>query len=294
MPLATLHGAQRSKPNVILFRRIIARMVGCVILSVVSLGAIAAEAAEQPNILFIFADDWGWGDLSCHGHPYVKTPNIDRLAQRGDRLSSLHRRQRRLLAQPDGGDDRAFPGSLQHRRALRLGAEQCEAQHARLAESAVLRSCRGFSSRPAIATAHFGKWHLSNNMIPDSPLPSEYGYDEYGAFNCAGEQMPVHEDARNAHRLHREEPSRAETVLHQPVDSRTAHAVSHRAQSIEWRFRDLEEPRQHLRLGAVPRRRPDRRSAGRARPPEADRQHARHLQLGQRPGTSRPSDGTRR
>ena len=41
------------------------------------------------------------------------------------------------------------------------------------------------------------QWLLSNNMIPDSPLPDVYGYDEYGAFNCAGEQMPVHEDARN-------------------------------------------------------------------------------------------------
>lgn len=39
--------------------------------------------ATTPNILFIFADDWGWGDLSCHGHPYVKTPNIDRLAKEG-------------------------------------------------------------------------------------------------------------------------------------------------------------------------------------------------------------------
>ena len=48
------------------------------------------------------------------------------------------------------------------------------------------------------ATAHFGKWHLSNDMIPDSPLPKVYGYDEYGAFNCAGEQMPVHEDADHA------------------------------------------------------------------------------------------------
>ncbi|MHC4989256.1 MAG: twin-arginine translocation signal domain-containing protein, partial [Planctomycetota bacterium] len=27
--------------------------------------------SQKPNILFIFADDWGWGDLSCHGHPYV-------------------------------------------------------------------------------------------------------------------------------------------------------------------------------------------------------------------------------
>jgi len=39
--------------------------------------------AKQPNIIFIFADDWGWGDLSCHNHPYVKTPNIDRLAAEG-------------------------------------------------------------------------------------------------------------------------------------------------------------------------------------------------------------------
>ncbi|GAH17513.1 unnamed protein product, partial [marine sediment metagenome] len=47
------------------------------------LKASAASAAEQPNIIFIFADDWGWGDLSCHGHPYVKTPNIDRLFSPG-------------------------------------------------------------------------------------------------------------------------------------------------------------------------------------------------------------------
>ena len=38
---------------------------------------------ERPNIIFIFADDWGWGDLGCHGHPYLKTPNIDRLAEEG-------------------------------------------------------------------------------------------------------------------------------------------------------------------------------------------------------------------
>ena len=41
---------------------------------------IAAE--KNPNILFIFSDDWGWGDLSCHGHPYIKTPNIDRLLRK--------------------------------------------------------------------------------------------------------------------------------------------------------------------------------------------------------------------
>jgi hypothetical protein len=47
------------------------------------LAGLAALEAPKPNILFIFADDWGWVDLGCHGHPYVKTPNIDRLAKEG-------------------------------------------------------------------------------------------------------------------------------------------------------------------------------------------------------------------
>ena len=44
---------------------------------------VRAEPGESqpPNIVFIFADDWGWGDLSCHGHPWIKTPNIDRLTR---------------------------------------------------------------------------------------------------------------------------------------------------------------------------------------------------------------------
>lgn len=38
---------------------------------------------ERPNEVFVFADDWGWGDLGCYGHPHVKTPNLDRLASQG-------------------------------------------------------------------------------------------------------------------------------------------------------------------------------------------------------------------
>lgn len=47
------------------------------------LAGLSAAQSQNPNILFIFADDWGWGDLGCHGHPYVKTPKIDRLAAEG-------------------------------------------------------------------------------------------------------------------------------------------------------------------------------------------------------------------
>jgi len=40
-------------------------------------------AAQQPNVIFIYADDWGYGDLSLHGHSTITTPNLDQLAQEG-------------------------------------------------------------------------------------------------------------------------------------------------------------------------------------------------------------------
>jgi len=97
--------------------------------------------------------------------------------------------------------------------------------------------------RAGYATAHFGKWHLSNDMIPDSPLPSAYGYDEYGAFNCAGEQMPVHEDARHAIAfmekcVERQQPFFINLWMHEP------HTPFHTSPKYERRFRDLDRPDQ--------------------------------------------------
>ena len=59
------------------------RFPAMVLMIATSLFAGRLDAVEPPNILFIFADDWGWGDLGCHGHPYLKTPNLDRLASEG-------------------------------------------------------------------------------------------------------------------------------------------------------------------------------------------------------------------
>lgn len=96
-----------------------------------------------------------------------------------------------------------------------------------------------FLQQAGYATAHFGKWHLANDMIPDSPLPSSYGYDRYGAFNCAGEQMPVHEDADNAiafiEKSHgKQQPFFINLWIHEP------HTPFHTVPKYEWRFRDME------------------------------------------------------
>src|SRR5690349_12548525 len=55
-----------------------------------ALSAELADNASRPNVVIIFADDLGWGDLQCYGHAKFKTPNIDRLAKDGARLTNFY------------------------------------------------------------------------------------------------------------------------------------------------------------------------------------------------------------
>lgn len=199
---------------------------------------LAQLAIAKPNILFIFADDWGWGDLSCHGHPYVKTPNIDRLAKEG---TDFHRF---TVASGVCSPSRTavmtghFPARYNidgHFAWVPSNAKRNMPDW--LATSAP--SLPRMLQQAGYATAHFGKWHLSNNMIPDSPTPTEYGYDEYGAFNCSGEQMPVHEDADHTIRFIRKsaasgKPFFVNLWIHEP------HTPFHSVPKFEWRFRKME------------------------------------------------------
>src|SRR5215203_3632145 len=45
---------------------------------------------RPPNVIFVLADDLGWGDLGCYGHPHIKTPNLDRLAQQGTLFTQFY------------------------------------------------------------------------------------------------------------------------------------------------------------------------------------------------------------
>ncbi|MCM8534863.1 MAG: sulfatase-like hydrolase/transferase [Lentisphaeraceae bacterium] len=195
--------------------------------------------AEKPNIVFIFADDWGWGDLSCHGHPYIKTPNIDRLAQEGTDFTRFTVASGVCSPSRTSVMTGHFPArySIDGHFAW-VPNNQKRGMPDWLDTKAPLLP--RMLQKAGYRTAHFGKWHLSNNMIPDSPLPSEYGYETYGAFNCAGEQMPVHEDAMHANKFieksHEEgKPFFINLWIHEP------HTPFHTVPKYQWRFKNLKE-----------------------------------------------------
>lgn len=146
-----------------------------------SLLAGCAGAARTPNVIIFFADDMGYGDLGCYGSSVNMTPNIDRLAREGVRLTNFY------AAQPVCSASRAalltgcYPnrvgiaGALGPRAKVGLNPEETT-----LAEIA---KARGY------ATAIFGKWHLG-----DAPnlLPSKHGFDEWFGFAYSNDMWPRH------------------------------------------------------------------------------------------------------
>lgn len=123
---------------------------------------VSSLAAKQPNIVFILADDLGWGDLGCQGHPYAKTPNIDKLAADGTRFTHYYSTGVTCCPARTGLMTGKFPATFQ-----KYPADF------------------GFGSRVTItellkkngyATGHFGKWHIGSVMEPGT-----YGIDVIGS-----------------------------------------------------------------------------------------------------------------
>ena len=222
----------------ILRKRII--VIAGIILSLLGSASAIQAKENRPNILFIFADDWDWGDLSCHGHPYIKTPNIDRLAEEGSDFHCFTVASGVCSPSRTAVMNGHFPARHNidgHFAAV--SSNQRRNMPDWLDPKAPLLS--RFLRQAGYATAHYGKWHLSNNMIPDSPAPGKYGYDDYGAFNCYGEQMPWYEDAARAIAFMEKSKKDAKPFfinvwLHEP------HTPHHTLPEYRWRFPELDGP----------------------------------------------------
>ena len=143
---------------------------------------LASAADRPPNIVFIFADDWGWGDLSCHGHKSYRTPNIDRLASQGVDFEKFN------VCNPVCSPSRTaamtgqFParyGVYQHFADQALNRQRGMPDWLDPKAPMVSRMLQQAGYR----TGHFGKWHLTSETIPDAPHPHVYGFDESAVYN---------------------------------------------------------------------------------------------------------------
>ncbi|MBD0400603.1 sulfatase-like hydrolase/transferase [Flammeovirga sp. EKP202] len=136
----------------------------------------------RPNIIFVYADDWGFGDLSSQGSSFCKTPNLDQMAAEGIAFKNF---------------SVVNPVCSPSRTSIMTGhfpARHFVHGHFAGVESHVRRNMPDWLDPKApmlprmlkdagYATAHYGKWHLSNTHVPDGPSPLEYGYDDFECFN---------------------------------------------------------------------------------------------------------------
>lgn len=126
----------------------------------------AAIAADKPNILFFYADDMGYNELSCYGGKHVPTPNIDSLATGGIRFTQGY------VSAPLCSPSRA--GLMTGRYQTRFGHENNSMAPGGLPLSETTLANR--LKTLGYATGVVGKWHLGNSA---DRLPMARGFDEY-------------------------------------------------------------------------------------------------------------------
>ena len=145
----------------------------------------AAAAVPPPNVVIVFTDDQGYGDVGCFGAKGFATPNLDRMAREGIRFTDFH------VAQPVCSASRTalltgcYPNRLGIHGALGPGSKVgISSEEKTLAD--VLKA-RGY------ATGMCGKWHLG-----DRPqfLPTRHGFDEYFGIPYSHDMWPNHPEAK--------------------------------------------------------------------------------------------------
>jgi N-acetylgalactosamine-6-sulfatase len=154
--------------------------------ALLALTAHPALAAERPNVIFILTDDQGWNDARFAGHPYVKTPNMDRLASEGTWLRQFY-----VAATVCSPSRTAFMTSHVPARHLIHGHLASHAQNAARSMPDWLDPQAPMLPRllqsAGYATAHFGKWHLGSG--DGAPEPTAYGFDVAKTVNANGESL---------------------------------------------------------------------------------------------------------
>jgi arylsulfatase A-like enzyme len=148
-------------------------------------GALAAltearAARRRPNFVILFADDMGYGDLACYGHPNIRTPNLDRMAAEGARFTSFY------AAAPVCTPSRV--GILTGRYPARAGLPNNLGPNSKgglpLSEILLPQLLKPLGYK----TMAIGKWHIGHN--PKEYLPTARGFDHFLGLPYSNDMIP--------------------------------------------------------------------------------------------------------
>ncbi|WP_345327468.1 arylsulfatase [Novipirellula rosea] len=176
----SIHTAAAGRSPSPRFASSLLRIVFSIALPLAASGVVWADSTDQPNIVFILADDLGYGELGCYGQEKIKTPNIDRLASQGMRftqhytgapvcaparcvlMTGQNLSHAQIRGNRDSGNGRIYPG-------------QWPITDDAVTIAEVLKDA-------GYVTGAFGKWGLGPSNTSGSPI--KQGFDRYFGYNC--------------------------------------------------------------------------------------------------------------
>ena len=141
---------------------------------------------SRPNVVFILADDLGWGDLSCYGRPDYRTPNLDRLASQGIRFTDAYSAS--AVCTPTRCA--FFTGRYPARSKIGL-TEPLPATNHRVGLEPEQPTVASLLKASGYQTALIGKWHLG--FRPEWG-PNAHGFDEFFGVLAGAADYHLHQN----------------------------------------------------------------------------------------------------
>jgi N-acetylglucosamine-6-sulfatase len=164
------------------FRLLAAIVIICLVMRA---GGLQAQQQPRPNIVFILMDDLRFDELGCVGHPFVKTPHIDRLAKEGARFRNA------FATTPLCSPSRAcfMTGLYVHTNGIRDNVDRSRESHALVTWPRLLHDA-GYE------TSFVGKWHMGVDASPRPGFDHWVGVPGQGKyidpeFNVDGKLVPA-------------------------------------------------------------------------------------------------------